>query len=361
MTDCLLLAAGYGIRLRPLTLAIPKALLPLHGVPLLGVHVHRLLGSPLPGGRIVINGHHLAAQIETYLSRHPRSDRLRYSFEPEILGTGGALVRAREELASDPFVVMNADALFNPPLAEAIPFHIRGGFLATMILTDQRLHPNVVVQKDRVVRIDRDRCVAGAMTFTGTHIVSQSLVARMADRTAERMADRMADRTADRTADRMAGRTPRREGRAAELAYHDIRDTYDDLAREGRLGAYVVSAAYHPLLDVGSPAAYLEAHRLCGGPQAARYGFDPTLRPPPHPRLEGFGYISDRATVSEPARVADSVILSEATVEPGADIRQCVIASGCVARGSLRRVLLAPGGTATICLAERGSQLPDFP
>lgn len=318
MIDVLLLAAGLGTRLRPLTDLIPKALLPLHGAALLDIHIHRLLrglpGEP-PGappadvGRIVINAHHLALQVEAHVRRHPLAARLELSLEPEILGTGGAIVAAGDRLTTGVFAVLNADALFRAPLSEALAFHREHGHLATMVLTGQPLHPNVHVLGGRVRRIDRLRTDPGAYTFTGTHLLSRELVKRM----------------------------PSGE-------FHDIRDTYDHLARDRRLGAFVVGAGDRPLLDVGTPAAYLEGHWRCTPATGSAYGIDPELLSPPASASIGYGYLSPRARVAPGARVRDSVILDDAVVEEGVTVTESIVAPGTHVCTPARRVVVTPAG-----------------
>ena len=316
MTDILLLAAGFGTRLRPLTNEIPKALVPIHGVPLLDIHIHRLVHGTEetpsnevmgPDGHIVINTHHLAAQVETHVRHHPLAARLALSFEREILGTGGAMVAAADQLRSDPFVVLNTDSLFRAPLAEALAFHREHDHLATMIVTTQSLHPNVHATGGRVRAIDRTRTDPGAYTFTGTHIVSRRLLDTMP-----------------------AG------------IFHDIRDTYDGLGREGRLGAFVVDGGDAPLIDVGTPAAYLEAHRRCTPATGLRYGVDRRLLAPTSSLLAGYGYVSPAARVAEGVRISDSVILGDAILDAGIEVTGSVVSAGTHVRSSARGVLITP-------------------
>ena len=107
-SKAVILAAGLGTRMRPLTCATPKPLLPLWGVPLLD-HTLNLLRAW--GVRdVLLNLHHGADAIVRHVrTRPPPSLRIAFSFEPAILGTGGALRRAEWFPDDDPFWMVNAD------------------------------------------------------------------------------------------------------------------------------------------------------------------------------------------------------------------------------------------------------------
>ena len=91
--QAMLLAAGLGTRLRPLTLTTPKPLLPLDGCTLIDHQLRYLASAGI--GRVAINLHHLGEKIRAHAgdgSRYGLS--IHYSEEPEILGTGGGVKRA---------------------------------------------------------------------------------------------------------------------------------------------------------------------------------------------------------------------------------------------------------------------------
>jgi MurNAc alpha-1-phosphate uridylyltransferase len=104
----LILAAGRGERLRPLTDRMPKPLLPVGGKPLIAWQVERLVAAGF--GDIVINHAHLGRQIEQALGDGARfGARIRYSPESPALETAGGIVQALPLLAREPFVVVSAD------------------------------------------------------------------------------------------------------------------------------------------------------------------------------------------------------------------------------------------------------------
>ena len=104
----MILAAGKGTRLLPLTEKVPKPMIPISSEPLI-VHQLRWLKR---GGitDVVINLHHLAEQIKGHLGNGRRFGvNIQYSIEEELLDTGGGLVKALTMLGTEPFVVLNGD------------------------------------------------------------------------------------------------------------------------------------------------------------------------------------------------------------------------------------------------------------
>jgi NDP-sugar pyrophosphorylase family protein len=129
----MVLAAGRGTRLAPLTNTTPKPLVPVAGRPLLE-HILSLLRA---GGieDVVVNLHHLGHVIEQHLGDGSRFGlRIRYSWEDPILDTGGGIKRAEPLLAGEPFVVINGDSLLEIQLREVIDFHRARGGVATMVV-----------------------------------------------------------------------------------------------------------------------------------------------------------------------------------------------------------------------------------
>ena len=122
----LVLAAGLGTRLRPLTLARPKPLLPLWGVPLLGRVLEMLEAWGVR--EVAVNLHWRPEMIREYLAERASGTRVRFSHEPEILGTGGALRPVRSFLEGGPFWVVNSDiaAALDPENEEYVEMEVRG-------------------------------------------------------------------------------------------------------------------------------------------------------------------------------------------------------------------------------------------
>lgn len=105
----LLLSAGLGTRLRPLTLTTPKCLIPIHGVPLLD----RWLAMLLSGGieRALINTHYLPDAMRQHIRQSPWRDHVDLVHEPELLGTGGTVLANRNYFGDRAFFVAHSDNL----------------------------------------------------------------------------------------------------------------------------------------------------------------------------------------------------------------------------------------------------------
>ena len=129
----MVLAAGRGTRLAPLTDATPKPLLPVAGRPFLEHILEFLRASGIR--EVVLNLHHLGRRIEEHLGDGARFGlRVRYSWENPILDTGGGIKRAEPLLAGEPFAVLNGDSLLELRLAEVVERHRERGAIATMVV-----------------------------------------------------------------------------------------------------------------------------------------------------------------------------------------------------------------------------------
>lgn len=107
--NALLLAAGLGTRLRPLTDRIPKCLVPIRGKPLLEYWLDALLSNGVD--RVLVNTHHLAGMVKAFCATSPWRDRVRLVCEPELLGTGGTILANRKFFGREAFLVAHADNL----------------------------------------------------------------------------------------------------------------------------------------------------------------------------------------------------------------------------------------------------------
>lgn len=132
----MILAAGKGERLRPLTLHTPKPLVRVAGVPLIEYHLRALAAAGF--SEVVINHAWLGEQIEAHLGDGARFGlRIRYSPEGEPLETGGGILRALPLLGDQPFLVVNGDIWTDYDFARAAPL---AGGLAHLVLVDNPAH-----------------------------------------------------------------------------------------------------------------------------------------------------------------------------------------------------------------------------
>ncbi|MGY4533589.1 MurNAc alpha-1-phosphate uridylyltransferase [Pseudomonas sp. TE3786] len=132
----MILAAGKGERMRPLTLHTPKPLIPVAGVPLIEYHLRALAAAGFT--EVVINQAWLGEQIEAHLGDGAQfALRIVYSPEGEPLETGGGIFRALPLLGSEPFLVVNGDVWTDYDF-HAIPKQLKG--LAHLVMIDNPSH-----------------------------------------------------------------------------------------------------------------------------------------------------------------------------------------------------------------------------
>jgi len=183
----LVLAAGLGTRLRPLTGLTPKPLLPVRGVPILGHTLAQLAAAGCEAA--AVNLHYLGEQIRQRFGDSHAGMPLTWSEEPEVLGTLGALHPLREFLANaDLVLLINGDSLCEWPLRRLIRHHLAGGARSTLLLTSRpdpaRYGGGVGI--DRSGRLtsfrpgDPERGeVARRYVFAGAHAFSPALLERV--------------------------------------------------------------------------------------------------------------------------------------------------------------------------------------
>lgn len=329
------LAAGFGTRLRPLTDHRPKPLVPVCGVPMLAYALALCARHGLDD--VVVNAHWLAGALWPWAGER-EGVRVRVVVEaPEILGTGGGLKAVAASLAPR-VAVVNADVLCDVDLGAllaAVP--VGGAAMAVRPSPEVERYGVVAADADgRVVRM-RHVEVPGTAPIardahgTGLHALDRDVLARLPD------------------------------------GFCDIvGDAYLDLVREGR-----IHAVRHPgtWLDVGDPAAYLDANlRVLDGDVAvpldpharAAFSRDAAGRTvgeapgeahggaPGKARLVGPVWIGAGARV-EGARVERSVVGDGARVAPGARLRRCVVWDGAeVPPGEHEGVVFHDGGALAV-------------
>jgi len=187
----MVLAAGVGSRLRPLTDDTPKALLDIGGAPMIERVIRRLQAAGVT--EVVVNLFHLGDRIVEFLaSKGNLGLRIEYSRETELLDTGGGLKKAAWFFTDGrPFFLHNVDVLSDIRLDELLGFHERAGALATLAV--QR-RPSA-----RLLLFDGDGRLCGRQTpegvewalrpaaeveplaFTGIHVVDPAIFPRMTE------------------------------------------------------------------------------------------------------------------------------------------------------------------------------------
>jgi mannose-1-phosphate guanylyltransferase len=332
----MVLCAGLGTRLRPLTERVPKPAVPVCGLPLVRYALALLAGAGVR--RAVVNVHHLPDVMASVAEAAARAVglELTVSREPIIAGTGGALREARRALeGANAIAVVNGDVLFDLDLRRAVADHRRSGALATMVLAPMPAggrYAAVEADAGGAVRRIAGRFGPGgeALTpwhFTGVHVVAPALLDRV-------------------------------PGEPFELDVN--RHVYPLLMAEGLVRAHVAGGYWN---DLGAPERYLAANRdlLAGRVPLDRFpGADPYAgldRRGPGVHVARSARVEPGAALHPPVLVCDGASISagavagpEAVVGP-----RCRVAAGArVARAVLwEGASLAPGEEVVESIADR--------
>jgi mannose-1-phosphate guanylyltransferase len=129
----LLLAAGRGERLRPLTNDTPKCLIEIAGRPLIDYWLAELRFAGIE--RVILNTHYLADKVATHLAASPFRNFIEVVYEPTLLGTGGTVLANRQGLGGGPFLVVHADNLSDLSVRALVAAHAKRAEGCAMTMT----------------------------------------------------------------------------------------------------------------------------------------------------------------------------------------------------------------------------------
>jgi len=192
----MILAAGLGTRLRPLTDDRPKALVEIAGRTLLEIALSRLRGFGVR--EVIINVHHRAEMIVEYLKKNANFGmEIEISREEILLDTGGGLKKAaffvREDSAEKPFIVHNVDVISTIDLGRMTQFHTESQALATLAVQDREASRCLLFDQElqlcgrRAARDGKPELVRSsgsveklqALAFSGIHVISPRFLEMM--------------------------------------------------------------------------------------------------------------------------------------------------------------------------------------
>lgn len=304
----MILAAGLGTRLRPLSYELPKPVVPVLGRPLCTYNMEFLRRAGIRS--IVMNLHTRPKLIRQSVTRWAgRSVHLDFTLEPVILGTGGGIWNARRILGEETFVTMNGDMILSFPFASALAFHRERRATATLVLFPdpaKRYTPVRVDEEGRITGFGRDGGKGSrAGFFTGCQIVEPELL----------------------------GKIP--PGQSSCI----VRDTHAPLVSRGeRIFGYLCSGRFQ---EFGTPADYLEgtlallAAKEAGRESVRKDARGVTLVPPVHlspgarvgsgATIGPLAVVEDGATVAEGASAARAVLWPGAVLGPGESIDGAIL------------------------------------
>jgi len=179
----MILAAGFGTRLKPITDSIPKPLIEVNGEVILERIIRRLSASGFD--EIVINVHHLAGKIKNFLkSKNNFGLRIELSEEKEILGTGGALKKAEWFLRnSGHFILHNADIYTNLDYQNLYKCHLRYNSLATLAVKNRDSKSYLLFDENMNLKGISSKKESGykSLAFSGVHVISAEIFSKMTE------------------------------------------------------------------------------------------------------------------------------------------------------------------------------------
>ncbi len=187
----MILAAGLGTRLRPLTDHRPKALVEVGGQTLLEITLRRLREFGIH--EVVVNVHHLAEMVVDYIAKNGNFGmRIEISREEELLDTGGGLKKAAwfflEGSGDHSFLVHNVDVLSTIDFQPMVEFHRDHNALATLAVQKRKTSRHLMFDENGALRgrgkrgdIDSPGSTFEALAFSGVHVISSRMLPMMTE------------------------------------------------------------------------------------------------------------------------------------------------------------------------------------
>jgi NDP-sugar pyrophosphorylase family protein len=297
----MILAAGEGTRLRPLTATLPKPLVPIVGTPLLEHTLYWLAGQGVT--EAAINLYHRPQAIPDYFGSEFQGIRLHYFYEDELRGTSGGLKSAEAVFRNDPFFVIYGDNLVQTDLGRLLNFHIAHEGLGTIGLFQ---HPNptaagiIGIEADgRITRFVEKPPVAeifSNLANAGVYVLDPAILSFIPK-----------DRPSDFG-----------------------RDIFPQLLAEGKalhgapLGGY--------LQDTGTPASYRQANWDCLAGKTGRTFDTPDLWIAPSAQVGcdvvfvGRNIVGASAIIGDGAVITDSILWDGAALPPHDHLTNTILA-----------------------------------
>ena len=306
-----ILAAGLGTRMRPLTDKTAKPALPVLNEPLIVRTLRELKRAGV--SEVMINLHHRPETIRDAIPEGDLGLKIRYSRETALLGTGGALRKVRPWVGRNPFFVVNGDVIFDFDLTGMLACHRRTDALATLALK-----PNANAAKYKPVVTDRSGRILSirglpsgrkgtVSLFASVHIIDPAIL------------DRLPPGPSD-----------------------TVGDLYIPLLREGaHLQGVRQAGVWH---DLGSPNGYLKAQMRLLADRGRKRSvlIDSSVRLGKGSRVIR-SVVGAGGAIEPSTRIEGSVVWEGALVKSGASLKNCIVMAGTeVAKGAYAGLILGP-------------------
>ncbi|MDY0040763.1 MAG: sugar phosphate nucleotidyltransferase [Desulforhabdus sp.] len=314
----MILAAGLGTRLRPLTRARPKVLVPVMGMPLLDFWIGKLYESGFEA--VVVNAFHLPDKLVKAIHENKWPIPVEVRVEPVLLGTAGGIRNVLDFFGEEPFVVVNGDIICNVDFQSFYESHLRSGSSVSLLLHDYALFNNVAVNNgfvlgfaDEARRLNREQPDVRLLAFTGIHVLEPQVLSDL------------------------------EQGRP-----HEIIPAYRNLIEAGEPPRAYLQESLN-WREIGSVEAYRAVHaELAGAPARSfaplRSGGDISVHPQaevsPQADLRGMVIVGRNSRVEQGAHLEDVIIWDNVTVRQNSRLLNCIVTDGMEVGGSHENEIL---------------------
>ena len=184
--QAMILVAGLGTRLKPITDDLPKALVEINGKTLLEIAIRNLIEHDFR--RIVINVHHFADKVKDFINKNTFAADIFISDESDLLlDTGGGIKHAKKFFDNSPILVHNVDIISNLNLKEFYQYHISDDSVASLVVSNRKSNRYLLfneadilcgwqdINKDEKI-IVRENSKLNQLAFNGIHILNPHLI-----------------------------------------------------------------------------------------------------------------------------------------------------------------------------------------
>ena len=301
----MVLAAGEGTRLRPLTLSLPKPMVPIVGTPLLERTLSWLAAQGV--SEVAINLYHRPQAIPDHFGSEFMGVRLHYFFEDALRGTAGGVGAAAALFQDEPFFVIYGDNLIHADLKRLADFHRSSGGEATISLFH---HPNPMAagivglgDHGRVTRfVEKPPAddVFSDLANAGVYVLNPSVLTSI----------------------------------PADAPSDFGRDVFPDLLSRGVPLYGTILGGY--LQDTGTPQAYRQANwDMLAGRTGVAYSdsslwIDPSAQVGRDVSFVGLNVVGAGAVIGDGAVLQESILWAGAQVAPGMQVRDSILAPGVI-------------------------------
>lgn len=284
----MILAAGLGTRLAPLSEERPKALMPVGNHPIIARNIDYLHRYGIT--RIVVNVHHHSRQITEYFKTNkPAEVEVDIRHEPKILGHGGGIRNTLDFWDDKPFIVINTDILTDINLDHAYAFHQKNGGLATLVLHDFERDSQILLDAELKITDIAPKRTKGRLAFAGIHIISPDLLTFI-----------------------------------PEGKFFSIIDCYRDLIKSGRrINGFLAEGHYW--LDINTVGSYLTANRELVTQNNTPFCVAENVHLDKSVRLLDWVAIGSGCRIEEDVTIERSVVWDGARVEKGSRIEDSIV------------------------------------